>query len=452
MKKYSTAILIVILVLAFTLRFWQVPQYFFFGIDEEYQSLLALSIIKDFHIIWIGLSAASTGFYIGPGLVYFHAFLLWISKLDPVILGYAASLTGTITVISLYFIVKHLFDKKTAIISTLFYGLSAYIVMYDRRFWNSTFVPITALLFYLSYVKSLKNPRWYILTAILLGLSFHIHASLFIFIPITIAILFWRLQEKIFKFDFISGVLSVFCFVVIYSPLIVFDFVHNFDNLKTPIRILQQSGKSGGFSFMNHFEVMKTTISQFWYLNKPYEILTLGLLIISLGIICWFILRKKNITENILTTIICFYLAMLIFYPGKVLDYYYLGFLPFFSIIIARFLKQFDKLSLVSLSLIFIIPNIIAVFKFPSDQGLEMKRNLIKKTIEQLGAANFYLETDREYLYFGGWRYLFEAYGKKPSSSQADQMFGWIYQKEISPKKPKFKVVISDNYADIKTY
>jgi hypothetical protein len=39
--------------LAAFLRFHNLPHLFIFGTDEEYQTNLAQTIIKDFHIIWI---------------------------------------------------------------------------------------------------------------------------------------------------------------------------------------------------------------------------------------------------------------------------------------------------------------------------------------------------------------------------------------------------------------
>ena len=449
-KGSEKFILIIIFLLIFFLHFWKVGELFYFGIDEEYQSLLALSIIKDFHVIWIGLSAANTGFYIGPGLVYVHSLLLWLSKLDPIILAYSASTISFLTLIVLFLVVKHLFDKKTAIITSVIYSFSSFILSYDRRFWNSTFVPITTILFFLSLVKSQKNPRWYILTAALLGFSFHINASLFIFIPILLVIMYNRLinctHKKNLKISFFTIVSSLIVFIMIYSPLIVFDFVHNFDNLKTPIRMLQNIGKEiGGLSFYSNLQTMQSTLTNFWYMDSLPQIISLVIFLCSLTLIILFILRKKTFQEKILAIIIGFYLFVFMFYPGKILDYYYLGFFPFFAIVVSLFLKRFNYIILLLLGFIFVVNSFVNLFNWPINSGLATKKELIKKTVSVIGNDSFYLETNQDYLYFGGWRYLFEAYGKRPASSQADTMFGWIYPKEISSEKPELKVIISTN-------
>lgn len=461
------------------LRFWKVPETFFFGIDEEYSSLLALSIIKDFHIIWIGLSAANTGFYIGPGLVYVHAFLLWLSKLNPIILAYTASFIGVINAIFFYWVIKKLFNNKIAIISTFIYSLSSFVILYDRRFWNSSFVPLTAILFYYSLVQLKKDFRWLIVVAGLIGFSFHIHASLFIFIPISFAVIIKTLKQitsgnffapprnlsKIKKANnqpanqthntskvqlFITLVGSLIIFIFIYSPLLVFDFVHNFDNLKTPLRMfLNWQASRGENLILSHITVFKQTVLNFFMAPDQSNNMYYLLFFIALGIIIFFIFSKKNWQKHfVLATIISFYLLLFLLYPGKMLDYYYIGFFPFFSVIVAIFLSRLKNIIIFSIIVIYAFLSLNTIVKQPLNSGIKFKEELIRKTLSFIKDDSYYLATNQNYLYFGGWRYLFEAYGKSPAKSDADLMFGWIYQKEISPEVPKYKIYVTNGFFD----
>ncbi len=429
MKRSYWLVLFIFAIAAF-LRFWKVPQLFFFGIDEEYQTLLAWEQVKHFHKIWIGLSAANTGYYIGPGLVYLHALLLKLSGGDPLIFGYFASLVGFATLIILYFVVRKLFDQRTALIATILSGFSPFVVYYDRRFWNSTFVPITAILLFYSLVRAKKNPRWYILTAFLIAASFHIHASLFIFIPITlISIAVYLIKTKPKKIDWLTIGISTMIYFVITSPLLVYDLVHNFDNLKTPFRILSQIGKgSGHFSILQHL-----TIFPAW-------------MTIAGGIILiWFFLSEEGKKHAVLKTVIGFYLFLFLFYPGPMLDYYYLGFFPFFAIMTGMLLKKLNNKILSIMAISYITVSCFIVLHWPENGGLAAKKIFIQKTSRQIGNNSFYLATNQNYLYFGGWRYLFKIYGKTPAQSQADQLFGWIYPEEIAKVKPKLTVTVSEN-------
>jgi len=42
-------------------------------------------------------------------------------------------------------------------------------------------------------------------------------------------------------------------------------------------------------------------------------------------------------------------------------------------------------------------------------------------------ALENYGKDPRKYHSYGGWRYLFRVYGKKPARAFADEFFGWIY-------------------------
>ncbi len=441
-KNWEKIFFCFILLVALVTRFWKIRDLFYFGIDEEYQSLLAESIIKNFHVIWIGLSAANTGFYVGPGLVYVHAFLLWISGLNPAILAYAASLCGLLTVLLLFIVARSLFGPKAAIVSSAIYSFSTFAIIYDRRFWNSTFVPLVVILLFLSLVKSRVNPRWYVLTAVLIGLSFHIHLSLFIFIPITLFVVTKELIIEKRKIPFSVILASLFLFFLIISPLVVFDFVHNFDNLKAPIRMLAGMGK--GKSYFSTNVSLFVSMLPSLILDVRSYLINLILLLFVVIAFCVFLLKKKNHAEKILNTIIVFYILSFIFYPGKMLDYYYIGFLPFVSLLIALILKKQNAILLFFCLIAIAIINLSAFIRLPLNRGLTTKRNLIKNTLNYIGKEGFYLDTNRDYLFFGGWRYLFTAYGKRPNQSQADQMFGWIYPREISEDKSAIKIIITE--------
>lgn len=430
----------------FILRFVQVGERFHFGIDEEYQSLLGLSLIKDFRPIWIGTSQADTGFYLGPGFVYLHALLLKLSNLDPLILAYSASLLGFLIAVALYYTTRQLFNSRVALISLIIYAGSAFILTFDRRFWNPSPIPLISILFFWAYQKSLNDSRWYVLIALLLAGSFHVHASLLIYLPITIYIILTRLKKKSFNITFKTGLLSLIVFLALYFPLIVFDVVHNFDNLLTPVRLLSRAGSSfePGLMF-RHLQIMISTLANFILFINLASIFRIAVFLILVIINIHFLLTAKGLANKILKIIQTFYFIMFLFYPGTINDYYYLGWLPFQAIVLAQLMCKLKLLPLVMLLLVYISVNTAVFVNRPLSGNLLAKKALVQKVSRYLDSRPFYLETDRDYLYFGGWRYLFEAYGQKPAASQADSMFGWIYPTEISSQKPRLKVIVSEN-------
>ncbi|QQS43462.1 glycosyltransferase family 39 protein [Candidatus Roizmanbacteria bacterium] len=420
------------------LRLSFVPELFFFGIDEEYQSFLGWSIVKDFHLKWIGLSAADTGFYVGPGLVYLHALLLFFSHGDPISLAYAAAIIGVLTTVAIYFVTKTVFGEKPALIAITLYGLSSFMNIYDRKFWNPTFAPLISVLMFYSLFKAFKNERWWIAVAFLLGVIVHIHASLFVyFLIVPVMILAYKKSAKS-KLKLSTLIISAVTFLTIYSPLIVYDLNKNFENLKTPLRLLARGGSGeGGLQF----DLLSNTLSQ--ALTTQTNLFSL-LILVFLSITAIFVVyRQRNKYEYVLLFVLTtIYLLLFLIFPGKILDYYLLGVIPFVMIFIAIVFERLRWIFLVPIMVIYGYLNVSSFYQYPQSFGLKAKKEFVQKVSPYLEDKSFYLDTKGEYLYHGGWRYLFKMYGETPAASRADEMFGWIYPDELSQNKAEYTVVL----------
>ncbi|MCL4374578.1 glycosyltransferase family 39 protein [Patescibacteria group bacterium] len=440
LRQYWPELSVVALVIF--LHLYRVAGLFYFGIDEEYQSLLGWAQVKDFHPIWIGLSAANTGFYLGPGLVYWHALLLWLSHGDPVVLAYAAALTGIVTITVFYLVGRDLFSRRVALIATALYGLSAFIVQYDRRFWNSTCVPLAAILIYWTLVKIEKHPRFLLLLAFLAGAILHIHASLFLFLPLLV---FFALKTVIrHRPPILLMLASAFVFLLVYSPLLVFDFSHHFDNWKVPFHLLGQTGQTAiTTTIRQHASVFVSTLSHYWIMDVANPFQQLVLTSVSVLTLLIWSTKRKNLAQRYLTVVVLLYILMFFFFPGTILDYYYLGFFPFLALVFADLLQVTPGKILAGLLAVICFNQVLTVLSWPTNQGLSAKKRFVVATSRAIAGRAFYLDTRQPYLYDGGWRYLFMVYGQRPAQSRADTMFGWIYPDEIAKQPPRLKVVIT---------
>ncbi len=443
-KKAARLIVVLLLAGAILMRWWQIGNSFYFGIDEEYQSLLALSQLKDWHPIWIGTSQANTGFYLGPLLVYIHAILLGLSGKNPIILAYTASIFSSITIIIFYLLARQFYDKKTAIIASTLLGFSSFMVYYDRRFWSPFFVPLFTILFLFTYIRLKKDYRLVLVLAILNGLAFHIHASLLLHLPISIflAIYYFRTAHKKYR---IYLAFAVFIFLCLISPLIVFDLNHNFSNLLTPMRLWQNGNLTGNYLAMvgANWQTFSLVVSRFWNFSyNPIQILAVAT---AISLICfWFIFRrnKSSSIQTLFYLTICFQLVLW-FSPIKIVDYYYLSILPLLALVFALLLSRLPAWCLILFLPVWLWLGYNKTLPVWQSAGLGVKKAFIQKITPHLNNQPYYLETDSDYLHPGGWRYLFLAYGKTPAQSQADEMFGWIYPDEIAEKPPKLRVIIS---------
>lgn len=218
-KKYEKVVFISILLVSVFLRFYKTQEFFVFSLDEEHQMSLAYSIVKNFHIEWIGTSMADTGFYLGPLWIYFEALWLYLSSGDPAIGAYIASSIGVLTTIVLYFITEKLFGVVPAQITSLLYSVLPLFVYYDKRFWNPSFIPLVSILLLYWFYLSKASKYYWILIFALYGLVFHLHLSL---APLGLLILFLFIKD-FRKTNLKIKILSLISFILMISPILIFD-------------------------------------------------------------------------------------------------------------------------------------------------------------------------------------------------------------------------------------
>jgi len=442
--KKSDILIIILFVSIFILRFIKIGQLFVFSLDEEYQSLLAWSQVKDFHPIWIGVSASNIGFYLGPGLVYLTALLLKISQGDPLILGYFSSFVGFITTVSLFFITRKLFNKKIALIAAIIYGFSELIIYYDRKYWPIG-VPLVALWLIYFLVKTNTNPKYFLIVSFLMGVAYHLHLTLFLFWPIIIGFLI--INRKKIKIQ--SALVSIVIFLAVVSPLIVYDFVHNFDNLKTPYRLISNLNNNSSSGLLVNARLITSTLVRVFTNNIIFQKFSpyISLFVIAVALIMLFRqFFSGKLAVKIIDGFSIVFLSTSLLYPGPMQEYYFVIFFPVLAIILAVLLNKLPVVFTYFFLALYVVTNILTFSQTISDNrhGLSAKKDLIVKTMRYVNQP-YYLATKSAYRDNGGWHYLFKAYGKTPDQSDADQMFGWIYQDEISGKKPPLKIIITEN-------
>lgn len=467
-KQYLTPFnisLFLVFAAAALLRFWRVGDFFTFNFDEEYQANLAWSLVKNFHIKWIGVSASNVNYYLGPGFTYLNWFLFKLSSGDPVILGYFSTIWGLITMGSLYYVTKEVYGKRAALFAALIYGCSAFIMFFDRRFWNPTPIPFLSIWLFYSLVMSYKNTKWFILTAFLFSIFFHIHLSLMLFVPVIAFVVFRNIKKISVKTVGISALL----YLVITSPLLVYDLVHNFDNLLAPIRFLNADTElNQSFNYARtlvHLNTFLSVLGKIWFTRfntniqeehtlGPHGNLSMGqpfFILVSVVMLLWFVWKNyKQLSSRILLAMIGIIAVGFIFYPGSQAEYFMLGMIALLPIVIGNVLAKIPVKISALIGIIFVIVNGAIIFSSTqANYGLTVRKAMVKEMMKGVGDKTFYLETvgkdPRKYHGYGGWRHLFRVYGRTPTQSHADEFFGWIFPEELTNEKPKLRVVISED-------
>jgi len=451
------------------LRLWKVQEYFSFNFDEEYQATLAWSLVKDFHVIWIGVSTSGLKYYLGPGFTYLNWLLFKIGRGDPLMLAYFASIWGIVTSASVWYVTSRLVNKKAALFAALLYGVSAFFIFYDRRFWNPLPIPFISIWMVYTLTKAKENSRWLIVSAILMASAYHVHLSLMVFWPVFLYVIF-SLRKKI---HITTWALMFGSYLLVTSPLIVFDFVHNFDNILAPLRFIQSSADgrtTQGVGLMetmiSHGQIIMQSLGKILFL-KPFtniqEEHNLGayggaatnpplfLSLVAFGIVAWFV--KKNIKVEKLSIVVItliVYAILFVMYSGVAGSYFILAPLTLVTVAFGWFLGRIDIRPAVLLAAIFTLTSTTTIVTATQERfGLKIRKEIVIESMHYLKDEPFALEIygkdPRKYHPYGGWRYLYKAYGRTPVASFADEPFGWIYPDELSSLLPTYTLVIHED-------
>jgi 4-amino-4-deoxy-L-arabinose transferase-like glycosyltransferase len=483
--KPEIVLIIFILLISGFLRFYKLADNFVFGVDEEYQAYLAQTIIKDFHPIWIGVVNASVEFYLGPFWTYLTSGLLYFSKGNPLITGYFASFLGVITTLTVYLVGKKVFNSKVGFLASLLYACSPLIVFFDQKYWNVSPIPFLSLMMFFAVYSSSKNQKWWIVFSIAYGLVFHAHLSLAPLGLIGIYLFIKRFKKHKPKVI----LLSVLTFILTISPLLVFDYYHNFSNITFPLRLLSDLGDgSSKFDPVYKIKAFGYSLSRLVYLNpkadradetnwgctstsdydyfvrgenKDYwekldkvttrtQPITLISVLFAL-LMLWFLIRRaiwqKDNTRLLAVYILIYFLSFILF-PGNAYEYYLLGIFPllFFipGILLEKDNKPFLKLLIVALSFLLACYGVKTVVFSINSYGFNVKKEIISEVAEIIGNKPFILKSEGMCHIAEGWRYLYSYYGLKPVKSSTDTIFGWLYADEIGDSKNAMSVVMSE--------
>lgn len=466
--------IVLIIILSAVLRFGTLSKLMVFTPDEEYFLYLAQTLIKHFHIIWIGVSALGFDFYMGPGWVYFIYPFVALAKGDPLVLGIIASSVGVVTCGFVYWFGKKLFNQKVGIIASLIYAASALMVYYDQQPYP-TGVPLLSLALGYSLFMASKNKNWWIVFAFLYGIVFHIHLSL---ILIAFVALYWVITHKK-SIDIKTFTLSIVAFLIAISPLLVFDYYHKGSNITAPIRVIQAAAKSTTkLDLPVRLEALGKTLGRVFVLdigksstdeilypcnfypgNNSTKVNWLVVLPVVM-LVAVFLIKKdswKDEGKRLIVLMSLSFLIPFVFLPsiGSV-EYYLLGFFPLLFIALASAIDSLRgsvKIGALLLLGAFVIGNTVVVFNASGDFGLATKKIMVNKVMSVVKDSPYELSEEGGVCQgTAGWRYLFLAYGRTPERSSEDKVFSWIWPNEVSKKKTSYSVTIIETRASQKEH
>jgi len=334
-------LLILIIIFGFFLRIYRFPEYVQFLADQGRDAIIIKRIITLEHLPAIGPSTSIGQVYLGPFYYYFIAPWLLIFNFEPIGLAFGVLFFSTLFLLINYFIIKELFNKNIALISTLLISFSYVLIEFSRFSWNPNLLPLFTLLTVYFFIKSLKTNQWfyYLLAGCFLSFSIQLHyLSLFI-IPIIGLIYLINFKLKNLK----NYLLVIFGFLFFSLPLLIFDLRHNFLNSKNFFKLITNSGQQKT-NYLNNFLETFNYLNQYLFNFKINSILVL--IILFLLIINFIFIIKKKDHIKLFLSFFFFLLFFFSFYSGPKHPHYFSNLYPIYIIIISYYLEYLTRFKL----------------------------------------------------------------------------------------------------------
>lgn len=227
-------LLVAVFLFAFFVRFYNFPNRVTFWSEQARSLVVSSNYIKEKPSL-LGqeyFRVDSNGHKLFTGALFNYSLvpLLLISNYDPISITAFFALLNIFTGFVIYWVVKQIFGEKTALLSTVLFLFSDYMIYHSLFIWNYNFLPLVGIFaVYLTWLLFRKPKKKYVF---LLGLAGGIGVSLqFLFLPlagIIFLICFWRSKNRVrdtllFATGMILGNL----------PMFIFDLKHNFYHMRT---------------------------------------------------------------------------------------------------------------------------------------------------------------------------------------------------------------------------
>ena len=329
--------------------------------DQGRDAIIIKRIITGEHFPAIGAPTSVGQVYLGPFYYYFIAPWLLLFKFQPIGLAFGVAVYSSFYLLVNYFIVKELFNKKIALISTIFLSFSSVLIDFSRFSWNPNLLPLFVLLTIYFAIKSLQTNKWhyFFLLGAFLSFSIQLHYLALFLIPAIGIIFLSSLYKKSVKqliSQFHNFLISVLSFIIFSSPLIIFDLRHNFLNSKLFLALFKSSGTSFASKINSFFD-------SFYYLNFYSFNINLNkffiyVLLVFLFIILFTLIKKSS---NLKTFLLIFFITIvgMSLYNGPKHPHYFGILFPLYFVIISYFLASLNQSSFGKIMIVFFISGYI---------------------------------------------------------------------------------------------
>ncbi len=268
----SNIILIVILLFAVVVRFYDFPNRITFGPEQAISLLVSADYINEkFSLLGLPSTQRTTSFghtiFYPPVFNYSLVPLLLIFNYDPVLITGFFAVLNLGTGILLYLLTKRILNKTIAIFATILFLFNDYMINHSMFIWSVNYLPILNLgILFLLFRSEASNSKVSLLTRTYLKKSKNLDAffiGLFAslsfgveYIYLFTGIIVFILTIIFSKYRLRSGVLFFTGGILGMLPTIIFDLSHDFYHLQTLWQYLIDTISNPGQSKITYYHFL----------------------------------------------------------------------------------------------------------------------------------------------------------------------------------------------------
>ena len=240
-NKTEFLLLIAILALASFLRFYHLNDFLHFANDEGRDAFVIKEMVEEGIIPLLGPEVSIGHFHLGPIFYYFLFPFFWFGNNQPVSGAIMTALFGIASVYLLWRLTKKFLSKEAGLFAAFLYTTSFVVILHSRWSWNLNLLPFFLLVYLYSFWKIIilkkEKKKWFYLWILSLGIILQLHASAFLFLPITlILLLVYRPKNLSWKNYMVGG----FILLILFAPFLIYELIYDFENYHKMTKMLSE--------------------------------------------------------------------------------------------------------------------------------------------------------------------------------------------------------------------
>lgn len=355
LQKPINLILILILIVGFTLRVWNLNNLLSFYFDQGRDGLVIWDLIHKGELFLIGPTTGLAGIFRGPYYYYLIAPFYFLGKGNPLVPAVFLVALSTYAIYLIYRLGEKIHSKSAGIIAALISTFSFYIAIASRWLSNPTPMLVLSMILVWAMVSVLDRKKWaWPVIATVSGLSLFSFGSAgeLFYIPAIAIFLIWTLASQGFgkksSLDWRTAIVSVSLFTLTFAPLVIFDIKHQriLSN-----NIAQTFVEEKSFTTPTEFLInLRTSFYYDVFTNKIFDSRGKREIYVLLAIAAWFLISLPRLIKNkkylVALTLLISPIVGLYFYQGNdtvLYDYYMTGYYMIFILLFAITLADIWK-------------------------------------------------------------------------------------------------------------